>query len=77
MSAPPRHACHWPSCRNEVPPKLLMCAAHWRRLPQPLRSRIWDTYRPGQEIDKNPSPAYVAAARAAQDWALDHERFAG
>jgi hypothetical protein len=69
-----RHACHWPECEKKVPPKLLMCARHWKTLPQSIRSAIWATYRDGQEIDKNPSREYVAAARAAQEWARERER---
>lgn len=30
-----------------------------------LRKLVWQTYRPGQEIDKRPSPAYLKAAREA------------
>jgi hypothetical protein len=68
-----RHTCHWPGCGKPVPPKLLMCSSHWRRLPAQIRSRIWTTYRNGQELDKNPSSAYVAAVRAALDWVIDHQ----
>ena len=52
------HHCHVPGCDREVPPHLLMCLNHWKRVPQPLRNRVWKTYRKGQEGDKNPSPAY-------------------
>jgi hypothetical protein len=44
------------------------CRAHWFALPAGLRSRIWETYRPGQEISKTPSAAYLAAARDVQAW---------
>lgn len=44
------------------------CKPHWFRLPKHLRDRIWATYRPGQEITKTPSAAYVAAAKDVQDW---------
>jgi hypothetical protein len=30
-----------------------------------MRDAIWDAYVPGQEIRKDPTPAYLAAARAA------------
>ena len=36
--------------------------------PKHLRDRIWATYRPGQEITKTPSPAYLEAAREVQAW---------
>ena len=45
------------------------CRQHWQRLPAEIRSRIWATYRAGQEIDKRPSAAYIEAARAAETWA--------
>ena len=44
------------------------CQPHWYRLPKALRDRIWQTYRPGQEISKTPSRDYVAAAREVQEW---------
>lgn len=44
------------------------CKPHWFKLPAALRQDIWDTYRPGQEITKTPSAAYIAAAQAVQDW---------
>lgn len=44
------------------------CRPHWFTLPKPLRDRIWATYRPGQEVTKTPSPAYLEAAHAVQAW---------
>jgi hypothetical protein len=44
------------------------CRAHWYRVPQRLRNRIWNTYVPGQEITKTPSPEYIDAAKAVQQW---------
>jgi hypothetical protein len=61
------HHCHAEGCNVEVPPKLLMCRKHWFMVPKNLQARIWATYRPGQEIDKNPSPEYREAQRAAID----------
>ena len=49
------------------------CRVHWFKLPARIRKDIWDTYRPGQEIDKEPSQAYRDAARAAQDWIKEQE----
>ena len=46
------------------------CKTHWFRLPSRLRSRIWATYRPRQEVDKRPSAEYLSAAAAVQEWAL-------
>src|SRR5690348_7778567 len=62
------HTCHWPGCDKHVPPAMWGCKAHWFRLPKRLRDRVWATYRPGQEITKTPSAAYLTVAREVQDW---------
>ena len=62
------HTCHWPGCGTPVPPKMWGCRKHWFRLPKRLRDEIWRTYRPGQETDKQPSDAYLAAAWEVQAW---------
>jgi len=64
------HHCHWPGCTKQVPPAMWGCREHWFRLPKPIRDRIFDAFRPGQEIDMRPSPEYLAAAKAAQDWVI-------
>ena len=66
------HRCHWPGCPRDVPPRLWGCRPHWFRLPQAIRNEIWQHYRPGQERDKHPSVDYVAAARRARAYALEH-----
>jgi len=53
------HTCHHPKCNIPVPPKMLACRKHWYVLPQALRKQVWATYRPGQEIDKQPSHEYM------------------
>lgn len=63
-----KHTCHWPGCEQEVPPALWGCKSHWYKLPAALRSRIWATYVPGQEITKTPSEEYMEAAEAVQQW---------
>ena len=60
-----RHECHADGCPAEVPPKMLMCLKHWRMVPRPLQRRVWAAYRPGQEVDKNPSDEYLEVQRAA------------
>jgi len=65
---PGGHTCHWPGCNKEVPPAMWGCKAHWFKLPAILRRKIWQTYRPGQEITKTPSREYLAAAREVQEW---------
>jgi hypothetical protein len=48
-----------------------MCAKHWYSLPKHLRDEIWRTYRPGQEHDKRPSQAYLAASAATTAYLRD------
>lgn len=66
------HTCHWPGCPRKVPPARWGCKDHWYALPRNLRTRIWQTYRPGQERDKKPSQAYLNAARAVRDWIIEN-----
>jgi hypothetical protein len=62
------HICHWPTCKVPVSPKMWGCRSHWFTLPKAIRDRIWDTYVPGQEIRKDPSKEYLAAALEADKW---------
>lgn len=66
------HTCHWPGCGAKVPPAMWGCKPHWFGLPQDIRAHIWAAYRPGQEVDKKPSPGYIVAAQAAQKWIAEH-----
>lgn len=59
------HACHAAGCKVLVPPRLLMCARHWRMVPRLQQARVWATYRRGQEVRKDPTPEYLAAMREA------------
>ena len=59
------HTCHARGCSKPVPPELLMCLAHWRRVPRPIQRAVWATYRPGQCDDRSPSAAWHDAADAA------------
>lgn len=61
------HTCHAKGCERTVPPRLLMCARHWRMVPSELQARVWATYEPGQERRKDPTPAYLDAAHEAID----------
>lgn len=65
--------CHAYECDVPVPPKMFACKAHWFALPKPLRDEIWRTYRPGQEIDKQPSGDYMDAAREATRFLMAQE----
>lgn len=62
------HHCHWPGCKEQVPPAKWGCLSHWRRLPQGLRNGIWSAYTPGQEVSMTPSRQYVEVARRVQSW---------
>lgn len=66
------HECHWPGCGRQVPPAVWGCKPHWYALPKPLRDRIWQAYRPGQEKTLTPSREYLAAAEAVQQWIREH-----
>lgn len=67
-----RHTCHWPGCDKAVPPAMWGCRPHWFTLPKAHRDAIWQHYRPGQEIDKRPSEAYLGAAKAVQEWIQEY-----
>ena len=68
------HHCHWPGCQTPTSPKMWGCKVHWYALPKELRSRIWATYRPGQEVTKTPSKEYIEAAKAVQNWIEEYQR---
>lgn len=70
------HTCHWPGCDKEVPPNLWGCGPHWFSLPKRLRDKIWLHYRRGQEVRKDPSPEYIAAAHEVQAWIAEQARCA-
>jgi hypothetical protein len=59
------HTCHALGCSTYVHERLLMCYTHWRMVPRPLQTQVYSTYRPGQEVDKQPSAAYLRAQHAA------------
>lgn len=59
------HVCHATGCETPVPPVMLMCRKHWYMVPAKLQRAVWDHYRHGQEIRKDPSPEYLVAMRNA------------
>lgn len=59
------HKCHAEGCNISVPPKMLFCRKHWAMLPAKLKAEIWREYKPGQEIRKDPTPAYMEVQRRA------------
>lgn len=66
------HTCHWPGCTVAVQPKLWGCRSHWFKLPKRFRDAIGETYIPGQEIRKDPSPQYLAVAAEVHEWILNN-----
>lgn len=62
------HECHWPDCEAQVPPALWGCRKHWYKLPRSLRNKLWEEYRPGQEVDMKPSEEYLMVANEIQVW---------
>lgn len=67
IMAPRRtHRCAAPGCDKQVPMNMLMCLAHWRRLPKPIRDAIWETYRAGTSAGTHPTSEYIKNVRAAQ-----------
>lgn len=62
------HTCHWPGCGKQCKPAYWGCYSCWMRLPRYLREKIWETFKPGQEVKGTPSREYVAVAREVQEW---------
>lgn len=73
MAKDPKHNCHAPDCPVKVPPSMFACSHHWRILPRHLKDEIWTNYIPGQEDRRDPSPAYLQAARDAVSWYLEND----
>lgn len=67
-----KHHCHWPGCETLVPPALWGCKKHWFMLPIRLRSAIWRTFKPGQEVTMTPSREYMVVALETQQWIKDN-----
>lgn len=41
MNNDPHHHCHALNCTTSVPPRLHMCAKHWRMVPKALQDDPW------------------------------------
>ncbi len=65
MTMAKRHHCHAEGCERIVHAHLLMCVRHWWMVPKAIQHEVWVNYQPGQALKKNPTPAYLAAARKA------------
>lgn len=70
---PEQHLCHAVGCNERVLPSRLMCPPHWFMVPRALRTRVWRAYRPGQEVDKQPSAAWLIAAHEAISHVAEQE----
>lgn len=68
------HRCHWNDCEAEVEPAKLFCRHHWFKLPGYLRKAILANYRRGQEIDKSPSPGYMAVIKEVKKFIDDYDK---
>lgn len=73
MISDPKHLCHAKNCTRVVPSAMLMCPQHWRMVPWNLQAQVWARYVPGQETRKDPSNAYLRAARAAIEAVAEKE----
>lgn len=62
------HHCHWPGCTVQVPPAMWGCKYHWYKLPLALRTKLWQVYKPGQEVTLTPSVDYLLVAEEIQLW---------
>lgn len=70
------HHCHWPGCCKNVPPAMWGCYGHWMKLPDHLRNRVWEDYRPGQEVNMTPSRDYIVTVMEVEAWIKTNYRCA-
>jgi hypothetical protein len=68
-----RHLCHAKGCSTPCPPNKLMCGRHWRMVPKNIQYAVYRQYRPGQEVTKTPSDAYLRVAQMAIDAVAQRE----
>lgn len=50
-----------------------MCRPHWAMVPNKVRITIWNQYRPGQEVDKRPTLAYLAVQQMSVGMVAEKE----
>lgn len=64
------HPCHgqMPGCAGQCTPARWGCRNCWFKLPKYLRDKIWDAYRPGQEVNMTPSREYLDVAEEVDQW---------
>jgi hypothetical protein len=68
------HHCHWPGCDKYCHPKEWGCARHWLLVPLKYKHALIKNYRPGQEVDKNPSDKYIDAAVELHHYCIDQNK---
>lgn len=66
------HECHWPGCKEQVPPALWGCKKHWFTLPAYLRTKIWAAYKIGQERTMTPSEEYIKVMKKVDEWIREY-----
>jgi len=59
------HHCHMPTCTAKTPPRMLMCAKHWRCVPADVQRDVYATVgKRGKCVDATWAPWWRAQARA-------------
>lgn len=62
-----KHTCHANNCKRPIKPALFMCLKHWNMVNKELKMELYRHYMKGQEIFKDPTEAYIHAARKCID----------
>jgi hypothetical protein len=62
----PGHHCHALGCHSQCPPRHLMCAAHWEKVPPALQTEVYNTQdlKRGKPVGADWAPWWRAQARA-------------
>ena len=59
------HRCHVPKCATACPPRMLMCAKHWRMVPGDVQHEVYRTVgKRGKCVDASWAPWWRAQAKA-------------
>lgn len=59
------HTCHALGCKRACPPRWLMCAWHWRKVPRELQGEVYRTVgMRGDSCDETWAPWWRAQAKA-------------
>jgi hypothetical protein len=67
------HVCHVFQCEKTIPPRMLMCRAHWEMVPPDLQDAVNANFNPAQckqsGVRPLPTREWLKAARQALTWA--------